>query len=51
MDAVAVWAALHRQGATLLDLRVAQRGLTRRHMIKAESAAYERAKRRANAAA
>jgi hypothetical protein len=42
-----VRAALKRQGATLLDLRDAQRGITRRRLTDAERAEYEAANRRA----
>jgi hypothetical protein len=42
-----VRAALARQGATLLDLRDAQQGITRRRRTAEEHAAYEERNRRA----
>lgn len=44
-----VRAALARMGATLLDLRDAQRGLTRRRMSPQRRAEYEAANARAQA--
>jgi hypothetical protein len=42
-----VRAALARQGATLLDLRDAQRGITRRRRTAEQHAAYEERNQRA----
>ncbi|WP_305787518.1 hypothetical protein [Symbioplanes lichenis] len=50
-DRAAVRAALARQGVSLLDLRDAQRGITRHAMTAEQRAEYERANREAQAAA